>query len=97
LWNGRPVAPSTQAEAARLVGSTSAYVAAAATVINAAAPGLVEDVLRERISLLEAAESIRKRARLLKAWAEAHPSDLKVFGEIVGVDRIFDEAIASLL
>ena len=97
LWMRQPVVPSTQAEAARLVGSTPAYVAAAAIVINAAAPGLIENVLCGRMPLLEAAESVRKRAQLLKAWGEACPSDLKAFGEIVGVDRIFDEAIAPLL
>jgi hypothetical protein len=97
LWMRQPVMPSTQAEAARLVGSTPVYVAAAATVIDAATPGLIEDVLHGRVPLLAAAESVRKRAQLLKAWREARPSDLKAFGEIVGVDRIFDDAIAPLL
>jgi hypothetical protein len=97
LWKGRPVTPSTQAEAARLVGSTPLYIAAAATVIDAESPALIENVLRGHVGLLEAAESVRRRVRLVKAYREADRDDRKALGKMVGIDRVFDEAIAPLL
>ena len=97
LWKGWPVTPSTQAEAARLVGSTPLYIAAAATVIDAESPGLIENVLRGHVGLLEAAESVRRRVRLVKAYREADRDDRKALGKMVGIDRVFDEAIAPLL
>jgi hypothetical protein len=97
LWLRQPVVPATQAEAARLVGSTPAYVAAAAVVINAATPGLIENVLHGRVPLLEAAESVRKRVRLVKAYREADRDDRKALGTVIGVDHVFDETIAPSL
>jgi hypothetical protein len=94
---GLPVIPGTQAEAARLVGSTSMYVAAAATVINAETPDLINHVLRGHVPLLEAAESVRKRVQLVQAYREADQDDRKALGAAVGVDHLFDEAIAPLL
>src|SRR6516164_3133120 len=58
LLMGRPVVPNTQVEAAQLVGSTALYVAAAATVIDAENPSLIDHVLHGNIPLLEAAESV---------------------------------------
>jgi hypothetical protein len=99
---GLPVTPNTQAEAARLVGSTPAYIAAASTLIDAAATddemcGLINRVLRGHVRLLEAAESVRKRVRLVKAYREADQNDRKALGRVVGVDNVFDELVAPLL
>jgi hypothetical protein len=94
LWMGWPVTPSTPA---RLVGSTPLYIVAAATVIDAESPGLIENVLRGHVGLLEAAESVRRRVRLVKAYREADPDDRKALGKMVGIDRVFDEVIAPLL
>ena len=98
MWKGWPVTPSTQAEAARLVGSTPLYIAAAATVIDAEFSRCrSENVLRGHVGLLEAAESVRRRVRLVKAYREADRDDRKALGKMVGIDRVFDEAIAPLL
>jgi hypothetical protein len=97
LWKGQPVVPSTQAEAARLVGSTPLYIAAAATVLEAENPVLIDYVLRGNRGLLEAAESVRKRVRLVKAYREADRDDRKAFGKTIGVDNVFDELVAPLL
>jgi hypothetical protein len=97
LWRGQPVVPSTQAEAARLVGSTPLYIAAAATVIDADTPGLIDRVLRGHVGLLEAAETVRRQVRLVKAYREADRDDRKAFGKTIGVDNVFDELIAPLL
>ena len=72
-------------------------IAAAATVIDAESPGLIENVLRGHVGLLEAAESVRRRVRLVKAYREADRDDRKALGKMVGIDRVFDEAIAPLL
>ena len=60
-------------------------------------PGLIENVLRGHVGLLEAAESVRRRVRLVKAYREADRDDRKALGKMVGIDRVFDEAIAPLL
>ena len=78
-------------------GTTPLYIAAAATVIDAKSPALIENVLRGRVGLLEAAESVRRRVRLVKAYREADRDDRKALGKMVGIDRVFDEAIAPLL
>ena len=105
LWMRHPVVPSTQAEAARLVGSTPAYVAAAATVINAAVPGLIEDVLCGRVPLLAAAREARQRqeaagitgekmAATWRGWTRAQRAN---FGRTVGVAEIWDQAIVPAI
>jgi hypothetical protein len=94
---GIPIQAKTQAEAAELVGSTRLYVAAAAVLLEAEAPALVEEVLGGSVSLLDAAASVRKRVRLVKAYRQADRSDRKALGEIVGVASVFDDAVAPLL
>jgi hypothetical protein len=97
LLLGIPIQPRTQAEAARLVASTPFYVAAAAALLEAGVPGLVDDVLQGRVPLLEAGETVRKRARLVKAYREADRKDRAALGKVVGVDVVFDETIKPLL
>jgi hypothetical protein len=97
LLLGAPVQPKTQAEAAELVGSTRPYIAAAAVLLEAGAPALVEGVLCGDVSLLEAAKSVRRRARLIQAYRQADRSDRRALGEVVGVGNVFDDAVAPLL
>jgi hypothetical protein len=97
LLLGAPVRPKTQAEAAELVGSNRPYIAAAAMLLEAEVPALIEDVLLGEVSLLGAAASIRKKARLVKAYREANRSDRRALGKAVGIDAVFDEIIAPLL
>jgi hypothetical protein len=97
LWKGLPVTPRTQAEAARLVGSTPQYIAAAAALVEAEDPGLIQHVLTGRISLLEAAETVRKRVRLVKAYREADRNDRQALGKAIGVDTVFDEIVGPHL
>jgi hypothetical protein len=80
-----------------LVGSTPQYIAAAATLLEAEVPNLINQVVRGHIALLEAAETVRRRVRLVKAYREADRSDRKAFGKAIGVDNVFDDAIAPLL
>jgi hypothetical protein len=97
LLLGAPVRPKTQAEAAELVGSTRPYIAAAAMLLEAEVPALIESILRGDVSLLGAAASVRKRARLVRAYRQADRSDRKALGEVVGVGSVFDDAVAPLL
>jgi hypothetical protein len=97
LLLGAPVQPKTQAEAAELVGSTRPYIAAAAMLLEAEVPALIESILRGDVSLLGAAASVRKRARLVRAYRQADRSDRKALGEVVGVASVFDDAVAPLL
>jgi hypothetical protein len=97
LLLGIPIQPKTQTQAAELAGSTRLYVAAAAVLLEAGAPALVEGVLCGDVSLLEAAKSVRRRARLIQAYRQADRSDRKALGEVVGVASVFDDAVAPLL
>ena len=97
LLLGIPIQAKTQAQAAELVDSTRLYVAAAALLLEAEVPALVEEVLCGDVSLLEAAASVRKRARLVRAYRQADRSDRKALGEVVGVASVFDDAVAPLL
>jgi hypothetical protein len=97
LLRGDPVQPKTQAAAARLVASTPQYIAAATALLEAEASGLIERVLQGDIALLEAAETIRKRARLVKAYRQADKNDRKALGKVVGVDIVFDETVVPHL
>jgi hypothetical protein len=92
-----PIQPKNRGEAAKWVASTPAYIAAATTVLEAEAPGLVEDVLQGHVSLLLAAKIVRARAKLIKAYRQADKHDRKALGEAAGVSNLFDEAIAPLL
>jgi hypothetical protein len=80
-----------------LVASSPAYIRAATVLLEAEAPALVESVLRGDISLLEAAESVRRRAQLIQAYRRATQTDRKALGEVVGVASVFDDAVAPLL
>jgi hypothetical protein len=94
---GITVQPKTQAEAAKLFASTPQYIAAAITLLEAEAPDLIERVLRGHIPLLEAAQTVRKRVRLIKAYREADRSDRKALGNAIGVDVVFDETVGPHL
>ena len=67
------------------------------TLIAADAWTIIDAVLDGRVSLLDAANSMRKRTRLIEAYREATPGDLAAFVDAVGVNRVFDEAIAPAL
>lgn len=97
LLLGIPVQPKTQAQAAELAGSTRLYVAAAAMLLEAEVPALVESVRCGDVSLLEAAKSVRRRVQLVRAYRQADRNDRRGLGEVVGVASIFDDAVAPLL
>ena len=94
---GVPLHVKSQAEAAALFASTRQYIAAAATLLEAEDPHLIQHVLSGRIPLLEAAATVRKRAQLVKAYRAASDGDRKALGVVVGVDAVFDQTIAPLL
>ena len=94
---GVPLHVKSQAEAAALFASTRQYIPAAATLLEAEDPHLIQYVLSGRIPLLEAAATVRKRAQLVKAYRAASDGDRKALGVVVGVDAVFDQTIAPLL
>ena len=54
-------------------------------------------VLCGEICLLQAAKLVRGRAKLVEVYRNADPADRAAFGKTVGVDRVWDEAIAPSL
>jgi hypothetical protein len=77
--------------------ATPLYVAAAITLLEAETPDLIESVVRGDISLLKAAEAVRKRVRLVRAYRDADRNDRRALGKVIGIDRLFDEAIMPSL
>jgi Arc/MetJ-type ribon-helix-helix transcriptional regulator len=75
------------AVAAACVGSTSAYVRAAVTLLRSEDEHLLDRVLRGELHLLEAAKSVRRVARLIDAYRGASEQDLIRATKIVG--RVF--------
>ena len=61
---GLPLRINSQAEAAKIYGTSPTYVSAAVTVLKAEDPKLVEQVLAGKISLLEAAGISAQDGRL---------------------------------
>ena len=94
---GLPVVPRTLHEAATLVASSPSYIEAATVLLQSDDQTLIKQVLRGNVCLLEAAARVKPRVRLVKAYREATPGDLRAFVDTIGVDRLFDEAIAPTL
>ncbi len=92
-----PLNVTTQAQAVRTFASSTAYVVAATTVLRAGNQRLIDQVLHGHIPLLEAAKLVRKRVKLVQAYRDADAADRIALGKTVGVDRVFDEAIAPSL
>jgi hypothetical protein len=90
---GMPVKADSLAEASTMVGSSPVYVAAMVTLIEAQAWPLIDDVIARRVALLEAAQRVRKRAHLVKAYRDADPSDRIALGKAAGVGAIWDEVV----
>jgi hypothetical protein len=94
LLLGLPVTPATQQRAADMVASTTQYIAAAVTILQAGDQQVVDDVLAGRVPLLVAASEAREFVKILTALRAARPDDLAKAGAAVGVDRVWDRLIA---
>ena len=100
LWLEKPAefpAQGTQQEACEIAGSNTMYLWAAGILLEHGDAELIRAVVERRVPLLKAATSVQKRVRLARAWRDATPEDLASFGRAVGVDRIFDGAVAPSL
>jgi hypothetical protein len=87
----------TVTAASALCGVNHRYTVAAITVLAAGDKALVDDVLAGRIHLLTAADQVKNRARLIAAYQAASPEDRLALARAIGVDKLFDTAIAPLL
>ena len=83
--------------AAIMVGSSPQYVAAMQTLVEADAWDLIDAVLDGVVPLLKAADSVRNRAHLLKAWRASDGVDRKALGSVEGVDNVWDDVLAPNL
>jgi hypothetical protein len=97
LWLGAPIPLPTQAEAAVMTGSTRTYVQAAAVVIEHGDVTLIARVEAGHESLLQAAERVKNRVKLVRAFRTASPADLKDVGRSIGPELIFDRVVSPAL
>ena len=92
----------TLASAARFYGATPAYVAAAVVLVKAADEDLIKNdlikkVLRGSMSLLTAAESVRRVVRMVKDFGMSSASERRLFGQVAGPAKVFDDVVLAAL
>ena len=78
-------------------GISRPSIQAAVLLLQNCDDALVTDVLNGRRPLIQAAKSIRNRARLIQDFRAASPEDRAAFGHAVGVATLFDSAVAPSL
>ena len=78
-------------------GISRPSIQAAVLLLQNGDDALVTDVLNGRRPLIQAAKSIRNRARLIEGFRVASPEDRAAFGHAVGVATLFDSAVAPSL
>jgi hypothetical protein len=89
LLLGIPIEPRTVFGAAIMVGSSPQHVAAMKILIEANAWDLVDAVLADEVPIIEAADSMRTRAKLFTAYRESDIRDRAALGKFVGPDTVF--------
>jgi hypothetical protein len=82
------------ADAVEWTGSNANYVRAMITIIQSKDKVLLRAVLRGEVPVLVAAARVEGLVRLLTAFATASAETKVAFGETVGVETLFDTAIA---
>jgi hypothetical protein len=97
LYTGQPIAAHTLKDAAERTGSNPRYIEAIETILKSEDQFLLDEVLIGRWSLLEAAARVKKRAKLISAFREADPADLRALARTVGPAEIFDNVITPVL
>ena len=78
-------------------GISRPSIQAAVLLLQNGDDDLVTDVLNGRRPLIQAAKSVRNRARLIEDFRVASPEDRAAFGHAVGVATLFDSAVAPSL
>jgi hypothetical protein len=97
LRSGEPIPRPTLTEAAILCGSSVPYIAALELVMQQGDPRLIDQILRGKIPLMVAANLLRKRGKLARAYRKASPKDRIDAVRALGPTRIFDEALVPAL
>ena len=97
LLHKRVLGIDTITAAAVCTGVSWRLAKAASVILQSENPDLVLDILVGRRTLLEAAKSVRNRAKLIKSFKAATPEDRIALGHVVGVSTIFDTTIVPAL
>jgi hypothetical protein len=97
LRSGEPIPRPTLTEAAIMCGSSAPYITAIELIMEHGDPRLIDQILHKKIPLMMAANLLRKRTRLVKAYHKASPNDRVAAARVIGPEKIFDEALASAL
>ena len=84
-------------EAAAMTGSCPGYVRALVAIIRSGDTTLLNEVLSGRVPVMAAAVQVRGLAKLITIFAAVSNETKAMFGEKVGIDNLFDTAIAPNL
>ena len=80
-----------------MTGSCEVYVRALVAIIKSGDTVLLNEVLSGRVPVMAAAVQVRGLAKLIKMFATVSNKTKAMFGEKVGIDHLFDTAIAPNL
>jgi hypothetical protein len=97
LHRGEQIAPQSLAVASTLCGASLPYVAAMEVLLKVEDLGLLSRVFTGEVSLMDAANMVRKRAKLIEAFRKADPKDRIKAAEVIGAEFMFDEMIGPAL
>jgi hypothetical protein len=84
-------------EAAAMCGSCEGYIRALVAIIKSGDATLLNKVLSGRVPVMAAAAQVRGLATLITTFALVSNKTKAMFGEKVGIDNLFDTAIAPNL
>jgi hypothetical protein len=73
------------------------YVKALANVIQSGDQSLVDDVLRGKRSVLEAAKAVKARVEIVTRYQQLTAADKAAIGRTLGVGVIWDEMVVTAL
>ena len=83
--------PRTRAE------SNRTYTSAAVLLLKAADTALLENVLDGSVSMLEAAASVKNAVRMIEAFDAGSTAERRLFGQVVGPAKVFDDVVLAAL
>jgi hypothetical protein len=94
---GQNIRAASVAEAAASTVVCLSYINAAKQVLLTNDEQLLRELLRGQLSLMKASAHARARHSLIRGFQAASPTDLKAFGEAVGVATLWDRVIVPHL
>src|SRR5262249_40156963 len=96
LHLGMPIPPQTLAQAAKMTGSSVAYIQAMLIILKAEDKDLIEHVSRGLLPLVSTAAQVKRRAELIAALRQANAEErVAALKHVVTSEGILNIAVAA--